>query len=292
MLEGEADELMPDTEAPLALDELADDAAPEADVPADDAPDDDDDSDEITVAFEGEEPIAATAAAPDSSVIREMRKRNREMAAELARLKAQSDAAPVVPVVEQLGPMPTLESCDWDEQKLAEAITARERRAIEIERARVVREEAAAKQAAADAAEAAEYVKSWSRFDASAREDAEAAFIEAVPNTAFQRLIVRAADNPAALMLALSRSPARLAELAAITDAAKMAAAVGKLEARLKVTKVSKVQPEKRVSGGAPLSTGGEDRYLAKLEAEAARTGDRTKIYQYKREQQRKAVGR
>ena len=72
-----------------------------------------------------------------------------------------------------------------------------------------------------------------------------------------------------------------------------MAAAVGKLEARLKVTKtVSKVQPEKRVVGGAPVSTGGVERHLAKLEAEAERTGDRTKIYQFKREQQRKAAAR
>ena len=289
---------MPDTDE---LDELpvevAEDDAPEVEAveveaATDDTPADDDDG-EVIIAFDGEEPIASAAKPDDSSVIREFRKRVRELAAENARYKAAQEAAPLVLQDEVVGPVPTLEECDWDENKLAQAIEARAERKVQIERNRLAREDAAAKQAAADAAEAAEYVKSRSSLGARDYEDAEAEFVAAVPNPAFQRLIVRAADNPAAVIYALYKSPARLAELAAITDAAKMAAAVGKLEARLKVTKtVSKVQPEKRVVGGAPVSTGGVERHLAKLEAEAERTGDRTKIYQFKREQQRKAAAR
>ena len=287
---------MPDTDE---LDELpvevAEDDAPEVEAVEVEAATDeaDDDDGEVIIAFDGEEPIASAAKPDDSSVMREMRKRLRELAAENARFKTQAESAPLVLTDEVLGPVPTLESCDWDENRLAEAIEARAERKVQIERNRLAREDAAAKQAAADAAEAAEYVKSRSSLGARDYEDAEAEFVAAVPNPAFQRLIVRAADNPAAVIYALYKSPARLAELAAITDAAKMAAAVGKLEARLKVTKtVSKVQPEKRVVGGAPVSTGGVERHLAKLEAEAERTGDRTKIYQFKREQQRKAAAR
>ena len=40
------------------------------------------------------------------------------------------------------------------------------------------------------------------------------------------------------------------------------------------------------------LSTGGEDRHLAKLEAAAERSGDRTAIYQYKRAQAARAAAR
>ena len=275
--------------------ETPEDEAPEAGPVEAEAPEPEsaEDDGEVIVAFDGEEPIASAAKPDDSSVIREFRKRNREMAAELARLKAAQEAAPLVLTDEVLGPVPTLESCDWDEAKLAEAIEARAERKAQIERNRIAREEAAAKQAAADAAEAAEYVKSRSALGARDYEDAEAEFVAAVPNPAFQRLIVRAADNPAAVIYALYKSPARLAELSAITDAAKMAAAVGKLEARLKVTKtVSKVQPEKRVVGGAPVSTGGVERHLAKLEAEAERTGDRTKVYQFRMEQKRKEAAR
>jgi len=287
---------MPDTDE---LDELpvevAEDDAPEVEaveVEAE-APEPDDDDGEVIVAFDGEEPIASAAKPDDSSVIREFRKRNREMAAELARLKAAQESAPLVLQDEVVGPVPTLEECDWDENRLAEAIEARAERKAQIERNNAARQDAAARQAAADAAEAAEYVKSRSSLGARDYEDAEAEFVAAVPNPAFQRLIVRAADNPAAVIYALYKSPARLAELAAITDAAKMAAAVGKLEARLKVTKtVSKVQPEKRVVGGAPVSTGGVERHLAKLEAEAERTGDRTKVYQFRMEQKRKEAAR
>ena len=281
----DTDELLPEVEEPVALDEL-----PEVDAPEPEPVDDD--HGEITVAFDGEEPVTSAAAAPDNSIIRDFRKRIREQAAELARLKAAQDAAPLVLTDEVLGPVPVVDDFDWDNEKHQQAVAKWIERRDAIAARKVERENAAARQAAQDAAEAAEYVKSRSSLGARDYEDAEAAFVDAVPNTAFQRLIVRAADNPAAVIYALYKSPARLAELSAITDAAKMAAAVGKLEARLKVTKVSKVQPERRVSGGAPLSTGGEDRYLAKLEAEAERTGDRTKIYQYKREQARKASAR
>jgi len=286
---------MPDTDE---LDELpvevAEDDAPEVEAVEVEAATDeaDDDDGEVIVAFDGEEPIASAAKPDDSSVIREFRKRNREMAAELARLKAAQEAAPLVLTDEVLGPVPTLESCDWDENRLAEAIEARAERKVQIERNRLAREDAAAKQAAADAAEAAEYVKSRSSLGARDYEDAEAEFVAAVPNPAFQRLIVRAADNPAAVIYALYKSPARLAELAAITDAAKMAAAVGKLEARLKVVKKSAVQPERRVSGAAPVRMNGADTHMARLEAEAERTNDRSKIYAYKRQLAARAAAR
>lgn len=282
--EDEQDELLVET---------PEDDAPEVEAVEAVEPDSEDDDGEVIIAFDGEEPIASAAKPDDNSVMRDMRKRVRELAAENARYKAAQEAAPLVLQDEVVGPVPTLEECDWDENKLAQAIEARAERKAQIERNNAARQDAAARQAAADAAEAAEYVKSRSSLGARDYEDAEAEFVAAVPNPAFQRLIVRAADNPAAVIYALYKSPARLAELAAITDAAKMAAAVGKLESRLKVTKtVSKVQPEKRVVGGAPVSTGGVERHLAKLEAEAERTGDRTKIYQFKREQQRKAAAR
>ena len=96
-------------------------------VPAEEEESDDDDDGEVIVAFDGEEPIASAAKPDDSSVIREFRKRNREMAAELARLKAAQEAAPLVLQDEVVGPVPTLEECDWDENKLAQAIEARVR---------------------------------------------------------------------------------------------------------------------------------------------------------------------
>ena len=288
MIDGEADVAVVEDEAPLVLtDEIPDDL-PAAAV-EDDAPEEDDG--EIEISFDGEEPIIAAAKPADNSLIRDFRKQRRADAAEIARLKALVEVAPVAAIVE-LGPVPTLESVDWDENALAAAIEARAERKHALELQQAAQQEAAAKQAAADAAEAAEYVKARSALGARDYDDAEASFVEAFPNPAFQRLVVRASDNPAAVIYALHRAPAKLAELAAITDAAKLAAAIGKMEARLKVVKKSAVQPERRVSGAAPVRMNGADTHMARLEAEAERTNDRSKIYAYKRELARKAAAR
>ena len=288
MIDGEADVAVVEDEAPLVLtDEIPDDLPAAVE---DDAPEEDDDG-EIEISFDGEEPIIAAAKPADNSLIRDFRKQRRADAAEIARLKALVEVAPVAASVE-LGPVPTLESVDWDENALAAAIEARAERKHALELQQAAQQEAAAKQAAADAAEAAEYVKARSALGARDYDDAEASFVEAFPNPAFQRLVVRASDNPAAVIYALHRAPAKLAELAAITDAAKLAAAIGKMEARLKVVKKSAVQPERRVSGAAPVRMNGADTHMARLEAEAERTNDRSKIYAYKRELARKAAAR
>ena len=288
MIDGEADVAVIEDESPLVLtDEIPDDL-PAAAV-EDDAPEED--GGEIEISFDGEEPVIAAAKPADNSLIRDFRKQRRADAAEIARLKALVEVAPVAASVE-LGPVPTLESVDWDENALAAAIEARAERKHALELQQAAQQEAAAKQAAADAAEAAEYVKARSALGARDYDDAEASFVEAFPNPAFQRLVVRASDNPAAVIYALHRAPAKLAELAAITDAAKLAAAIGKMEARLKVVKKSAVQPERRVSGAAPVRMNGADTHMARLEAEAERTNDRSKIYAYKRQLAARAAAR
>ena len=285
---------MPDTDE---LDELPEVEAAEVEAPEVVEPVEPEEveelADEITITFDGEEPIASVAKPDDNNVVKEMRRQLRKLSAENARLTAQTEAAPLVLTDEVLGPVPTLEACDWDEAKLEAAIEARVERKAQIERNKREREDMAAKQAAADAAEFAEYTKSRAALGAHDFEDAEAAFVDAFPNPAFQRLIVRAAENPGAVIYALYKSPARMAELAAITDAAKMAAAIGRLEARVKVSKTSKVQPEKRVSGTAQLSGTASSSYeanLEKLRAKAEQTGNYTPVLEYKRQWKEKVA--
>lgn len=96
-----------------------------------------------------------------------------------------------------------------------------------------------------------------------------------------QEFILRGADDSAKLVYALGKYPAKLKELAAIKDPARFAFAVAKLETQLKTQKRSTVQPEKVLSGGKGVVSA--DKELAMLEAEAERTGDRTKVIAYKR---------
>jgi len=98
-----------------------------------------------------------------------------------------------------------------------------------------------------------------------------------------QGVLLDAVKNPAAMVYALGRSHKSLSELAKIKNLVKFAAALAVLEAqKLRVTTSPETPgPERKISsatGGAVSSKANYDRELAKLEAEAEKTGDRTKI--------------
>jgi hypothetical protein len=108
-------------------------------------------------------------------------------------------------------------------------------------------------------------------------------------NDVQQAVIVKAADNPALVLYSLGKHPAKLAELSQITDPLKMAAAVARLEGGLKVMPKRKPpEPEEIASGTASVSHG-KDKELERLEKEAERTGDRTKLIAYKARQKSQA---
>ena len=119
--------------------------------------------------------------------------------------------------------------------------------------------------------------------------DARAALVQDRLSEQQLAVLIEGADNPAKIIYALGRSEARLEELAEIGSLAKFAARLGQMEKEIKVTKRTPPAPETRVSGGnASVAIGGTDKELERLEREADKTGDRTKVYQYKRELKRK----
>jgi hypothetical protein len=119
---------------------------------------------------------------------------------------------------------------------------------------------------------------------AEAEETATAALTEVQ-----QAVIVKVADNSAQVLYALGKHPARLAELSKITDPLKLAAAVARLEGTLKVMPKRKPpEPEQIASGNASVKHG-SDKQLERLEKEAERTGDRTKLIAYRKQLQKAA---
>lgn len=215
---------------------------------------------------------------------RELKQKVREYEQAEAARKAASEPKP-----EDAGPEPQLEEFDFDGIKYRDALLAwneRKRKADEMAAKQREEQEAAATawQKKLDAYKAAGAALKVEDFDG-----AEHIIRETMSPTQ-QAVIVSGADKPELVVYALGRNPALAKELAAIKDPVKFAFRIAKLETQLKVTpRNTPPAPEKQVRGTAGGATA-VDNTLARLEAEADRTGDRSKVLAYKREQRNKAA--
>lgn len=122
--------------------------------------------------------------------------------------------------------------------------------------------------------------------------DARSETVQATLSEQQLAVLINAADDPARMIAALGAPGAasRLAMLAGEGNLARFAASVGKMEKEIKVIKKTAPAPESQVRGATATLTQTEDKHLARLEKEAEKTGDRSAIQAYRREQRRKAA--
>lgn len=248
---------------------------------------------EIVVSFGDEQPAAANDdevdGKPAPQWVKELRKADREKAKRIRELEQQVAAgkqAQAAPTVQAVGEKPTLEGCDFDPERFETELTAwheRKRKADDAEAA--ARQEQEAQQATwkqkLDTYAAAKTSLKVPDFD-----DAEHVVTSTM--TATQQAIILKLPKPELMVYAVGKNPAKAKELAAIKDPIDFAFAVAKLETQLKVQpRQAPPAPERKVSGTAAGATS-VDNTLARLEAEADRTGDRTKIREYHRQQRAK----
>jgi len=249
---------------------------------------------EVVITFGDEPPPASNEdevdGKPAPNWVKELRKQARDLARENRELKqaqqaAQQQAAPAVPTV---GEKPTLEGCDFDPDKFETELTSwHERKRKADDAATAVRQEQEAQQAAWNQRLTA-YKTAGAALKVSDFDDAEAAAQE-VLNPTQLGIIVNGADNPAQLVYALGKSPAKAKELAAIKDPVKYVFAVAKLETQLKVQpRKAPPAPERVVRGNAGAATG-VDNTLARLQAEADKSGDRSAVAKYLRDRKKAA---
>ena len=104
-----------------------------------------------------------------------------------------------------------------------------------------------------------------------------------------QSIAIHALDKPELFMLAVGKNQKVLDRLSEIKDPVIFAVEIGKIEAMLKTTKRRSPAPETRLKGSAAIGNTG-DKNLEKLEREADKSGDRTKIIAYKRAQKKAAM--
>jgi len=217
---------------------------------------------------------------PAPAWVKELRKQNREQARRIKELETQT--APVVENKPALGDKPTLESCGWDdasfETKLAEWFDRKR------EHDNAKREAEAAQQAEADAwkAKLDAYEAGKAKLKVKDYDEAEAVILDTFSTTQ-QGIVIQGSSNPALLAYAVGKDPAKAKELAAITDPIRFAFAMGALETQVKMTsRKTPPAPEKVIHTNGPVG-GSSDSTLERLRDEAARTGDYTKVAEYKR---------
>jgi desulfoferrodoxin (superoxide reductase-like protein) len=239
------------------------------------------DTEEVVVSI-GEEapPPEEQTHAPEW--VRELRKTNRELQRQNRELQnklqttAQTETKPVV-----LGVKPKLEDHDYDADKFETALADWFERKRQADEASARQEAEVMNQQKAWKAKLDGYGKAKAELRVKDFEDAEAVALE-VFNITQQGVMLQGADNPALVVYALGKNPKKAKELSDIKDPVKFAFAVAKLEKELKVTNRRAAPAPERIVSGTGRSSGAVDSTLERLREEAARTGNMTKVIQYR----------
>lgn len=289
VIDDEQDDLEPEVEEEET--DEAEESEPEdedqEESPDDEEPDEDEEEERVVVIGD-EEPDEEEKEAP--GWVKKVRKVNRKLESENRRLKREleqrSTAAEKPPI--EVGEKPTLKSVGYDDKKYEKALAEyyeRKRQAeqYEAEKAKKLEEQQKQWQERQQRYVTQKEAHGFRDFD-----DAE----ELVANTfsvTQQGIIVQGAEDSALVIYALGKNPKKLEELSKVTDPVEFAFKVAKLESQLKVTNRKAPSPEKRVKGAKNGGlSGSEDQTLARLRAEAEKTGDYTKVIKYRQKKRAK----
>jgi hypothetical protein len=253
-------------------------------VEADDT-EDEEDSEGVVISIAGEPPAPEDdeeVRAPEwvrdlRKNYREEKRRAKDLEQKLARLETQA------PGVAPLGPKPTLEKADYDTDRYEKELANwyDKKRQHDDREVSVKSEQQAVQREWERKLEGYQSAKAGLKVrDFEFAEDV----VQDNLSVMQQGMIVQGADNPALVVYALGKNPKKAKELASITDPVKFAFAVAKLETQLKISnRKAQTSPERKISGtGRP--SGAVDSTLDRLRADAEKTGDYSKVFQYKKQ--------
>lgn len=242
------------------------------------------DEEEVVVQIGSEEPPASEEAKAAPQWVKDLRAEQKRLKKENAELKARMSAAQPANTKPELPPKPKLAEFDYDEEAYDKARDEwddkkRQADAWEADQEKQVK---AAQEAQRVVHEG--YAKSKQALGVKDYQDAEDEVVN-VFSQVQQSIVIAGAANPAAMVYALGRTPKKLQELASIKDPVKFAVAIGKLETEVKVTKRTSTKPAPETTVKSNTSASTSSATLERLQAEADRTGDRTKVAAYLRQQ-------
>lgn len=240
-----------------------------------------DESDVVVTIGEEAPPAEEEEHARAPEWVKELRKSHREQARRIKELETQAEAKQQPQPIE-LGQKPTLESCDYDEDKFEAELTNwhESKRKVGEQNAQAEQK----KKAEQDAwqAKLENYGKAKSELKVKDFDEAEAAVLEHFDTTK-QGIIVKVAKNPALVIFALGNNPKKLKELSSITDPVEFTYELALVETQLKVTRKTPPEPEKGVRNSG-TGSGSIDNTLDRLRAAAEKSGDYSKVVAYKKQ--------
>lgn len=236
----------------------------------------------ITIDGDNDDDDGEPAAAPPW--ISELRRKNREQNKRIKELESRLEQTSTTKLP-TLGPKPSLESCDYDEDKFDQELAGwyERKRQFDDEEKRIENEQRTAQEAWNQKIQGYESAKNALKIKGF--EEAED-LVKTLFSTTQQGAIIQGAKDPAALIYVIGKNPTRAQELAKIQDPVEFIFAIAELQAKMKITpkkRVPATQPEKRVTG-SQQSTSAVDSTLERLRAEAEKTGDYSRVTAYKRQ--------
>lgn len=247
----------------------------------------------VSITF-GEQPAAEEEEENAKPWVKELRRSHREMVralrdkdSEIARLKGSNST-----VAETLGEEPTFEQCEYDPEKYRAKVLEWTGRKAKLEQ----------QQRDRDQVEQGERAKWQTRITAVQAEASKLKvpdYADAVDTleTTFSPvqmgIVIGGPNDPktsAALRYALGKNPKKARELAAIADPVKFAFAIAHLETQLKVTPRKTAPAPERMARSSTAGVSPVDNTLAKLQAQADKTGDRSKVAAHLRAKAKRAA--
>lgn len=263
--------------------EQEDDTTSESESEGQDTGSETEDTDEVLITI-GDPPSESTEDPQqhETEAFRNLRKAHREQTARIRELERQLKAGGAKTEVE-LGAKPKMSDPDinFDEDVFEQRLDEwKQRKQAHDDRQRQAQE---AQKQADDAWQERQAAYSTQKGVLKVKdfEDAEGNAFEALSEVQ-RAVILHGAENAAHVVYALGKNPAELKRIAAITEPVKFAFAIAKLEDKVKVTPRKAPPAPERVVKGQQI--GGADRKLELLRAEAAKSGNFTKVIAYKRE--------
>ena len=231
------------------------------------------------ISFGDDEPETDDAPDLPKKLRNEIKERDRQLVVMRQKLEdAQKTSAPA-PV--EVGPKPRLEEFDYDEDKHGAALDEWSDRKVQaaIQQQTATSDDGLVEEAQADVAKFQQGIQSLTFADAKAVTESVG---EAMP-AALQYVVAAVAIDSATFMYALGKHPAKLQELLAIKNPTKQIAAIVRMEASMKVGQSRKAPEPDRASKGNASAAIKPDKELARLEAEADKSGNRNAVLAYKR---------